>query len=140
MFNYFKKNAISNRANDTVLYEYVMSEIENNFKIKGLWAKAYANSNGNDNKIEPLYMQFRVQSIKDKFTAIDIAYQELSRKKLFEFIGNGFKDSSKNYIAEDKISIKEEIVNNSSIKEKTKELDKSAIKEDEWTVSEYLLN
>ena len=83
-------------------------------------------------------MQFRVQSIKDKFTAIDIAYQELSRKKLFEFIGNGFKDSSKNYIAEDKISIKEEIVNNSSIKEKTKESDNSAIKEDEWTVSEYL--
>ena len=54
MFNYFKKNAISNRANDAVLYEYVMSEIENNLKIKGLWAKAYANSNGDDNKIEPL--------------------------------------------------------------------------------------
>ena len=98
MFNYFKKIAITNRANDEVLYEYVMNELENNVKVKGLWAKAYANASGDDNKIEPLYMQFRVQSIKDEFTAIDIAYDELSRKQLFEFIKNGFKNTLENTI------------------------------------------
>ena len=98
MFNYFKKIAITNRANDEILYEYVMNELENNFKVKGLWAKAYANASGDDNKIEPLYMQFRVQSIKDEFTAIDIAYDELSRKQLFEFIKNGFKNTTENPI------------------------------------------
>ena len=37
-------------------------------------------------------MQFRVQSIKDEFTAIDIAYDELSRKQLFEFIKNSVEN------------------------------------------------
>lgn len=108
MFNYFKKIAITNRANDEILYEYVMNEIEDNYKVKGLWAKAYANSNGDDNKVEPLYMQLRVQAIKDKFTALEIAYDELSRKQLFELIKNGLKNSSKNtQIDEEKLNIKQ---------------------------------
>ena len=112
MFNYFKKIAITNRANDEILYEYVMDELENDFKVKGLWAKAYANSNGDDNKIEPLYMQLRVQAIKDIFTSIDITYDELSRKQLFEFIKNGFKNTNGNTIVDRKKNI--------VIKEKTK--------------------
>ncbi len=74
-----------------MLYEYVMEELENNIKIKGLWAKAYANSEGNIDKIEPLYVQYRVQSIKDIFISIEISYNEMSRQKLFDFIKNGFK-------------------------------------------------
>jgi len=112
MFNYFKKIAITNRANDEILYEYVMAELESDFKVKGLWAKAYANANGDDNKIEPLYMQLRVQAIKDIFTSIDIAYDELSKKQLFEFIKNGFKNSNGNTIVDRKKNI--------VIKEKTK--------------------
>jgi len=92
MFDYFKKKAIENRVNDEVLYEYVIEELEKNIKVKGLWAKAYANSDGNDNKIEPLYIQYRVQSIKDVFTSLEIMYNEFSRQKLFDFISSGFKD------------------------------------------------
>ena len=94
MFDYFKKKAIENRVNDEILYEYVTEELEKNIKIKGLWAKAYANSDGNDNKIEPLYMQYRVQSIKDIFSSLEIIYNELSRQKLFDFISNGFKSDT----------------------------------------------
>jgi len=92
MFDYFKKKAIKNRVNDEILYEYVVEELEKDMKIKGLWAKAYANSDGNENKIKPLYMQYRVQSIKDIFTSLEIMYNELSRQKLFDFISNGFKE------------------------------------------------
>ncbi len=85
-FDKFKMNKITDRANDEILYEYVLSELEQNIKFKGLWAKAYANSEGDENKIEPLYMQYRVQAIKDRLVALEIAYNEMSRKQLFQYI------------------------------------------------------
>jgi len=93
MFNYFKKKAIENRINDEILYEYVIEELEKDIRFKGLWAKAYANSEGNENRVEPLYMQYRVQAIKDTLTSLNILYDELSRQSLFEFIANGFKNT-----------------------------------------------
>ena len=86
MFDYFKKIAISNRADDELLYEFVLNEIENGVVSKGLWGKALANSSGNDANAKSIYMQYRVQSIKDVFTAQKIAYKELSKPKLFQHI------------------------------------------------------
>lgn len=84
MFDTIRKAVIQNREDDALLYEYVLTEIESNVILKGLWAKAMALSEGNDNKIQPLYMQYRVQSIKDEFTKLRIAYKELSRDPLFK--------------------------------------------------------
>ena len=88
MFNKFRKIAIANRLEDQVLFEYVLEELENGIKIKGLWAKAYANSEGDSNKIEPLYMQYRVQSIKDIFTTLKIAYEELPKETIANYLKN----------------------------------------------------
>jgi hypothetical protein len=86
MFDSIKKALIQNREDDALLYEYVLTEIENEVILKGLWAKAMALSEGNDNKIRPLYMQYRVQSIKDEFTKLNIAYKEMTRDPLFKKI------------------------------------------------------
>lgn len=86
MFDYFKKIAISNRANDELLYEYVLDEVENGVLVKGLWGKALANSNGDDANAKSIYMKYRVQSIKDIFSAREIAYNELTKPKLFQYI------------------------------------------------------
>ena len=91
MFNFIKKKVIENRENDALLFEYVLEEINKDIKINSLWAKAIAYSEGNDKKIKPLYMQYRVQSIKDEFTKRDIAYDELKRDILFYKITNIFK-------------------------------------------------
>jgi hypothetical protein len=88
LFDKFKMSKITDRANDEILYEYVLTELEENIKFKGLWAKAYANSEGNENKIEPLYMQYRVQSIKDSLTSMEIAYNEMAKQELFQYIKN----------------------------------------------------
>jgi predicted DNA-binding protein len=92
MFDTIKKVLIQNREDDALLYEYVLTEIENEVILKGLWAKAMALSEGNDNKIQPLYMQYRVQSIKDEFTKLNIAYKELTKKPLFEKIASFMRD------------------------------------------------
>lgn len=86
MFDTIKKALIQNREDDALLYEYVLTELEDGTKIKGLWAKAMAISEGNDNKIQALYMQYRVQSIKDEFTKLNIAYKEMSKDPLFKKI------------------------------------------------------
>lgn len=79
MFNFIKKAIISNRAEETILYEYVLDELEDGYKVRGLWAKALAMSEGDENKANALYMQYRVQNIKDFFLSLKIAYEELSK-------------------------------------------------------------
>ena len=86
MFDYFKKAAISKRADDELLYEYVLNEIEKDIIVKGLWAKALANSAGDNAHAKSIYMQYRVQSIKDVFTAQKIAYNELNKPSLYKYI------------------------------------------------------
>ncbi len=64
MFNFIRKTIIENRENDDVLYEYVLSELENEIIIKSLWAKAIAKAEGNDKKIEPLYSNIEYKILK----------------------------------------------------------------------------
>lgn len=82
MFNFIKKSIIANRAEETILYEYVLDELEDGYKVRGLWAKALAMSEGDENKATSLYMQYRVQNIKDFFVSLKIAYEELSKAQI----------------------------------------------------------
>jgi len=93
MFNFAKKIIIENRENDDLLYEFVLTEIENEIIIKSLWAKSIAMAEGNKNKVEPLYMQYRVQNIKDQFTKLNIAYQDIKKEILFQKIKAIFTES-----------------------------------------------
>jgi len=50
--------------NDENIYLYVMQEIEDEILNKAFWAKAFALSNGDDNRQKSLYMQLRVKELK----------------------------------------------------------------------------
>lgn len=117
MFNKLKKMAIEKRLEDQILYEYVLDELEADIKIKGLWAKAYANSGGDNNKIEPLYMQYRVQSIKDLLTAMKIAYESLSKQQIRTYLNDNNLTEEEQ---EEKIR-KEQIIKNQTKEEAKKE-------------------
>ena len=110
MTDYFNKKEISQRAEDELLYEYVMEEMEQESNyIKGLWAKAMAYSEGNNEKAKSLYMQYRVQSIKDDFKLLEIAYNELSKEKLWDTIKNSFgSDDEKQKIKQEQKEKQEE--------------------------------
>ncbi len=88
MFNFIKKSIIANRAEETILYEYVLDEIEDGYKVRGLWAKSLAMSEGDENKAKSLYMQYRVQNIKDFFISLKIAYDELSKTQIRNKLSN----------------------------------------------------
>ena len=42
----------------------VWDEIENNNKIKSLWSRAFAHSNGNLEQTKALYIKYRVEDLK----------------------------------------------------------------------------
>jgi len=117
MFDYFKKIAISNRADDEVLYEYVLNEMESGIIVKGLWGKAIANSNGNEANAKSIYMKYRVQSIKDIFTAREIAYSELTKPKLFQYIQDKILPMSSDYTNLSSIQSKPKIAENYKVSE-----------------------
>jgi len=99
MFDYFKKVAISSRADDELLYEFVLNEMESGVLAKGLWGKALADSDGEDSKAKSIYMKYRVQSIKDAFTAKEIAYKELTKPNLFNYIQDTIFPMTNDYTA-----------------------------------------
>ena len=55
---------IATEATEDAIYEQVMLEIEEDRKVKSTWAKALAQSDGNREKTEALYIKLRVQNIK----------------------------------------------------------------------------
>ena len=63
------KNIFTNaatRLREEMLYEVVAEEIDNKVRRSGLWAKAFAISNGDENAAEAKYILLRVQSLRDE--------------------------------------------------------------------------
>ena len=61
-----KQTAIVSRLVEEKLYEQVLREIESGTRRDGLWAKAFQKSRGNEEEAKALYIEYRVQSIKDE--------------------------------------------------------------------------
>lgn len=66
MFDKFRRRSASVRLIEEQLYEQVVLELSKGQKRAGLWAKALANCDGVEEKAKSLYIQYRVQSIKDE--------------------------------------------------------------------------
>lgn len=95
------------------LYSQVTEEIRGNQISQGLWAKAFADCGGDEQKAKALYMSLRVQMLKSELEATrEIAYKvhkqkqqilirknkkskniiDLENKRTQESISNHFKD------------------------------------------------
>lgn len=66
MFEKFRRISAAARLFEEQLYEQVVMELSQGRRRNGLWAKAMANSDGSEEKAKSLYIQYRVQSIKDE--------------------------------------------------------------------------
>ncbi|MDQ6972942.1 MAG: hypothetical protein Q9M30_09855 [Mariprofundaceae bacterium] len=67
MFESIKKRSAAARIIEEQLYEQVVNELASGKRRNGLWAKAIANSNGQDEQAKALYIQYRVQSLQDEY-------------------------------------------------------------------------
>ena len=70
MFKRLKLNSAKSRLVEERLYEMVMDELDSGNIRKGIWGKALALSNGNDNQAKARYIELRVESLKDEVHVI----------------------------------------------------------------------
>jgi hypothetical protein len=71
---------------DDKLYEIAMEEIENNNVQKGLYARAFSQSEGDKDKTDALYIKFRVQSLQDELVLEAEQERALYQKQISEKI------------------------------------------------------
>lgn len=64
-FNKLKLRKATDRLVEEQLYAEVLNELQYGVKREGLWVKAIAKSGGNEDQAKSLYIEFRVQSMKD---------------------------------------------------------------------------
>ncbi len=102
------KNDTPDTANDEVLYEYVIDEMEQQTTAKGIWAKAVAHSDGDAEKTKSLYMRYKVQSIKDSFALYGVAYDGLSKDEIGAIVKDDFKDLQEAYKIKQETQTKKE--------------------------------
>ncbi len=82
--NFFKAKGYSEKEEQ--MYEQVAREMDDNKIDKGLWTKAYSDSEGDDMKTKTLYIRYRVEkllSIKD--LEIKQELKQITDKNLKEF-------------------------------------------------------
>ena len=59
------------RMSDENLYARVVEELSTQGPVRGLWAKAYAEANGNHEAAQALYLRLRVTQLADERLALE---------------------------------------------------------------------
>lgn len=85
--------------NEDKIYELIMLEIEEGRKIKGTWAKALAQSDGNKDKAESLYINLRVQNIQEEQQRqIEIRNDQEKQAKIVAMGGKELNKQEKDFL------------------------------------------
>lgn len=71
--NYKQDISDTGMIHDNKMYEIAMDEIETGTVQKGLYARAFSQSEGDKDKTAALYINFRVQSLHDEFAKFENA-------------------------------------------------------------------
>ena len=86
IFDKFKTSTAIDRLLEEKLYEQVAQELKASKKREGIWVKAMAKSGGDLNKAEALYIELRVQAIRDEILATQKASEYLNQVEQEELI------------------------------------------------------
>ncbi len=81
MFKKFKAGLSAQRLIDEQLYAQVAEELSEGNVKAGLWTKATADADGNENKIKALYIKYRVQSMQDEAKILEALVDEANNEK-----------------------------------------------------------
>ena len=74
---------INSEINEDEIYEKIMIEIEEDKKVKSTWAKALAQSDGDKDKAESIYIKFRVEALNEGKVQLEELVDD-NKKELYE--------------------------------------------------------
>ena len=122
MFKKYKLNrAISSMVEDK-LYEMALDEVEKGILKKGAWARALSQSDGIDAKAKSIYLQFRVEAMKNEAQIMESVLEELNKVEKREIIEN--KVTDKKTISSNTLSgSRENIVSAGKVKNNDRKLE-----------------
>jgi len=95
-----KLKGLKGRKREEIFYEIVLTEIEKGYKKKGLLAKALADCDGDQSKVESIYIKLRVQSLKDDI-AIKAENEQLKINRINERKQKKLNELNEKIIAEE---------------------------------------
>jgi len=95
LFNKLNTLSAIDRLAEEKIYEQVSQEIKLGKRSEGVWTKAMAKSEGDINKAESLYIELRVQSIKDELISNSQHNTNASRKTKDEGLDDLKQDAEK---------------------------------------------
>jgi hypothetical protein len=109
IFEKFKTKQSVSRLAEEMLYAQVAEEIQNGIKRNGLWAKAIADAELNEDKAKAIYIKLRVQSLIDEYN--------IKESKIDSIV-----DSNKEKIKSNNVSKKDIAYSTNSIGTSSREL------------------
>lgn len=68
LLDLLRRQTIAGRVEEEALYEAVVQELANGIKRDGLWAQAFAESDGRQDSTKARYLKLRVQALRDELT------------------------------------------------------------------------
>ena len=71
------KNKVLTRRQETQLFEHVMQEIKRDERNEGIWGQALVSSQGDADKARAIYIQLRVDYLKDEIFLDQILHDEI---------------------------------------------------------------
>ena len=80
LFRKLQKVAADVRKAEEALYAMAMEEVTSGDLKPGLWAKAFADSEGSEARAKALYLKLRVQTMKDELASMDRAFTRFQRE------------------------------------------------------------
>lgn len=91
LFDKFKSH--EEKFSEEALYAAVLKEMESGIRKDGLWAKALAKSEFNHDKAKALYIELRVQSVKDENDFLQKEVRRLDKAKVSDSQLAKFKEA-----------------------------------------------
>jgi hypothetical protein len=80
LFSKLNRIAADARRAEEALYAMAAEEVANGDVKPGLWAKAFADSDGQESRAQATYLKLRVQQMKDELAALDRALHKFSKE------------------------------------------------------------
>lgn len=78
-FKHLRLASALKRIEEEALYAAVTRELANGIRREGLWARAFAEANGDQEYAKALYLKFRVQAMRDEASIVAEARSKASQ-------------------------------------------------------------
>lgn len=80
MFKKYKLNRAISRLIEDKLYELALNEVDKDILKRGTWARALSKSDGIHEKAKSIYLQYRVEAMKDEAQVIEAIINEINKE------------------------------------------------------------